>query len=98
MLIGEIMTEEERQDFVKAWQEAENMITMIDPEFKKLGGSIKSPVEATATDILTLLRFLRVEIRSMLHDNESMVREKQGLYTFIQENGQGDALDKGLGG
>ena len=77
----------ERDDFMIAWQEAENMITLIDPQFKELGGTIKKPDKATAKDMVVLLQFLRVEIRAMLLERESLVREKEGLYRFIQSNG-----------
>ena len=79
--------ESERDAFKHVWQEAENLITIIDPQFKELGGTIKKPDNASAEDIVTLLKFLRVEIRAMLLNNESLTREKEGLYRFIQSNG-----------
>lgn len=76
----------------ESWLEAENLITLIDPQFEELGGVIHKPDEPSAGDLKKVLQFLRVEIRSMLHKNESLSREKLGLLRFIQSKGQGTMI------
>jgi len=91
------MNREEQQEFQESWAEAENLITMIDPHFKELGGAIHKPDKPKVGDLKKLLQFLRVEVRSVLHDKESLIREKLGLMRFIQNQGKGKLLDGGDG-
>jgi len=62
------MNENDRKEFREAWLEAENLITLIDPHFKTLGGVIHMPDVPSVEDIVTLMQYLRVEIRSLLLD------------------------------
>ena len=76
---------------MESWQEVENMITMIDPQFKELGGQItKKPEVATAGDLKKVLIFLRTEVGAMLLNNEALQREKQGLFKMLQDQGNPD--------
>ena len=90
------MNKDERQQYAEAWLEAENLITLIDPQFKELGGVINKPEKPSVADIKKLMQFLRVEIRSLLHDKESLEREKTGLLRFIKNHGDGKLLDGNL--
>jgi len=84
------MNKDERREFKEAWLEAENLITLIDPHFKELGGVIHMPEVPTVGDLKRLLQFLRVEIRALLLDRESLEREKIGLRNYIDTHGSED--------
>ena len=76
------MTKEERKEFTKAWLEAENVITLIEPNFVP-EKQFKRPSEAGPKEIKFLLQFLRVQVRLLLHDKESIQRENMSLSKLI---------------
>lgn len=78
------MTKEEKKEFSEAWLEAENIITMIDPQFIPKE-QLKRPENSGPKEIKLLLQFLRVLVRSLLHDKESTVRENMSLSRLIDQ-------------
>ena len=81
------MTQLERKQFNEAWFEAENIITVIDPQFVP-EQQFKRPENCGPKEIVFLLQFLRLQVRMMLHDKESTERENQSLVNLV-ERGQG---------
>lgn len=79
------MTKSEREEFRKAWLEAENIITVIDPQFQP-SVQFKRPEEAGPTEIKLLLQFLRVQVKLLLHDKESTERENMSLSRLIDQH------------
>lgn len=77
------MTKEEKQDFHDAWLEAENVISLLDPYFQP-EKQFKRPEEAGPAEIKLLLAFLRLAVRSFLHDKESTERENLTLTKMIE--------------
>lgn len=76
------MTKDEKKHFNDAWLEAENIITLMDPNFQP-EKQFKRPEEAGPHEIKLLLAFLRLAVRSFLHDKESTERENQTLTKMI---------------
>lgn len=76
------MTKKEKKDFHDAWLEAENIITLLDPHFQP-EKQIKRPEDASPHEIKLLLAFLRLAVKSFLHDKESTERENQTLTKMI---------------
>ncbi len=72
------MNRKERKQFTQAWLEAENMITMIEPQFVP-EKQFKRPENSGPEELNLLLQFLRFQVRMMLHDKESTERENQTL-------------------
>jgi len=79
------MTKEERKCFNSCWLETENIITIIDPHFCPTE-NFKRPEEAGPQEIKSLLQFLRIQVRMLLHDKESTERERNGLDKILQEH------------
>ena len=79
------MTKDERKQFNDCWLETENIITIIDPHFCPTE-CIKRPEEAGPREIKSLLQFLRIQVRMLLHDKESTERERNGLDKILQEH------------
>jgi len=79
------MTKNEKKQFCEAWYEAENIITIIDPNFQP-EKQVKRPEEAGPQEIKSLLQFLRIQVRMLLHDKESTERERNGLDKILQEH------------
>lgn len=79
------MTKKERKEFSEAWLEAENIITLIEPEFVPEKQFLR-PEEATPTEIKLLLQFLRVAVKLLLHDKESTARENLTLSGLVDQN------------
>lgn len=78
------MTKNEKKEFCKAWLEAENIITVIDPHFK-LASRFKSPEEAGPLEIKLLLQFLRIQVRALLLDRDATQRENMTLAKLIDD-------------
>jgi len=78
------MTKTEKEQFTQAWLEAENVITVIDPEFIP-EKQIKRPEEAGPKEIILLLQFLRLLVKLLLHDKESTARENQSLSKLVDQ-------------
>lgn len=78
------MTKDEKKQFTQAWQEAENIITIIDPYFQPKE-MLKRPEESGPQEIRSLLQFLRIQVRSLLHNKESAEREREIFYNLLQE-------------
>jgi len=78
------MTKRERKEFTKAWYEAENIITLIEPEFMP-EKRFRRPEEAGPKEIKLLLQFLRFQVRMMLHDKESTERENLTLVKLVNQ-------------
>jgi hypothetical protein len=76
------MTKEERKHFHDAWLEAENIITLMEPNFRP-EKQFKRPEDAGPEEIKLLLAFLRLAVRSFLHDKESTERENLSLTKII---------------
>jgi len=76
------MTKEEKVQFIHAWQEAENIITVIEPELIP-EQQFKRPENCGPKEINFLLQFLRLQVKMMLHDKESTERENQTLANLI---------------
>jgi hypothetical protein len=79
------MTKQERKEFTKAWYEAENIITLIEPEFIP-EKQFKRPEEAGPYELNLLLQFLRVAIKMELHDKESTHRENETLRNLVDQH------------
>lgn len=86
------MNKDEREQFAQAWLEVENVITLIDPNFQP-EKRFKRPEEAGPMEIKSLLQFLRVQVRMLLHDNESIKRENLTLSKLIE-----DGVNESCGG
>jgi len=78
------MTKEERKQFHDCWLEAENIITLIEPNFVP-EKQFKRPEESGPREIKLLLQFLRVQVRLLLHDKESTERENMSLSNLIDQ-------------
>lgn len=79
------MTKIEKKEFRDAWLEAENVITMIEPQFVP-EKQFKRPEEASPKEIKLLLQFLRTLVRMLLHDKESTERENISLSRLIDQH------------
>jgi hypothetical protein len=79
------MTKNEKKQFCEAWLEAEDIITLIDPNFQP-EKQVKRPEEAGPQEIKSLLQFLRIQVRLLLHDKEATERERNGFYKILQEH------------
>jgi len=80
------MTKSERKEFVEAWQETENIITVIVPTLSP-EVMFKRPEESGPKEIKLLLQFLRIAVKDLLHDKESTVRERDSLLKMLKEEG-----------
>jgi len=78
------MTKQERKEFSESWYEAENVITLIEPEFIP-EEYFKRPEECGPKEIKYLLQFLRFQVKMMLHDKESTERENMSLVKLIED-------------
>lgn len=78
------MTKDEKKQFCEAWLEAENVITMIEPQFVPKE-QLKRPEDSGPEEIKLLLQFLRVLVRLLLHDKESTARENMSLSRLIDQ-------------
>lgn len=78
------MTKEEKKEFRDAWLEAENIITLIEPNFIP-EKQFKRPEESGPKEIKLLLQFLRLLVRSLLHDKESTGRENLTLTRLVDQ-------------
>jgi len=78
------MTKDEKEQFVQAWLEAENIITLLDPYFQP-EKQLKRPEESGPQEIKKLLQFLRIQVKLFLHDKESTERERNTFYKMLQE-------------
>ena len=78
------MTKEERKEFRNAWLEAENIITLIEPNFVP-EKQFKRPSESGPKEIKFLLQFLRVQVRLLLHEKESTERENMTLAKIVDQ-------------
>ena len=76
------MTKQERKEFEEAWAEIENIITVIDPQFHP-SSQFKRPKKVGPRELKFLLQFLRIQVKLLLHDNESMRREQESLKNII---------------
>lgn len=83
------MTKEEKKQFSEAWQEAENIITLIDPYFEPKK-QLKRSGRAGPEEIKSLLQFLRVLVRTTLHDKESVQRERDSFYNMLRKASEVD--------
>ena len=81
----EIMNRKERKQFTQAWLEAENIITMIEPEFVP-EKQFRRPEKSGPEEINFLLQFLRLVVRVMLHDKESTERENLTLAKLVDQH------------
>jgi len=79
------MTKEERKEFRNCWLEAENIITLIDPRLQP-EQQFKRPEEAGPKEIKSLIQFLRIQVRLLLHDKEATERERNVFYKMLQEH------------
>ena len=79
------MTKLEQKHFTLAWLEAENIITLIDPEFIP-EEYFKRPEDCGPKEIKLLLQFLRFMVKMMLHDKESTERENISLVNLVKHN------------
>jgi len=80
------MTKGERKEFEEAWLELENVITVIDPHFNPVS-QFKRPKKVGPEELKFLLQFLRIQVKLLLHDNESRVREQESLKALIEKQG-----------
>ena len=78
------MTKKEKKLFVQAWLEAENLITLIYPEFHP-EIQFKRPEDASPLELNMLLQFLRLVIKMLLHDKESTEREIMSLTNILNK-------------
>jgi len=78
------MTKQERIEFEEAWLEIENLITIIDPHFHP-ASNFKRPEECGPGELKLMLGFLRILVKLLLHDNESMKREQESLQILIDK-------------
>jgi len=78
------MTKDEKKEFKEIWLEIENVITTIDPHFHPVS-QFKRPDKVGAGELKLLLQFLRIQIKLLLHDNESMRREQDSLRIMIEK-------------
>lgn len=79
------MTKDEKEQFAQAWLECENIITTIDPYFSPTE-NFKRPEAAGPREIKSLLQFLRIQVKLLLHDKEATERERNGFYKILQEH------------
>lgn len=77
------MTKEERLQFTQAWLEAENIVTVIEPQFVP-EEHFKRPEDCGPQEIVLLLQFLRLQVKMLLHDKESTERENQVLVNLVE--------------
>jgi len=78
------MTKKERKHFHDCWLEAENVITLIEPEFVP-EKQFRRPDASGPKEIKLLLQFLRVQVRMLLHDKESTERENLTLAQLVDQ-------------
>lgn len=78
------MTKKERKQFTEAWYEAENIITLIEPEFVP-EEQFRRPEQSGPREITYLLQFLRFQVRMLLHDRESTGRENMSLVKILDQ-------------
>ena len=78
------MTKLEKEEFRDAWLEAENVITLIEPNFVP-EKQFKRPEQSGPKEIKLLLQFLRVLVKVLLHDRESTQRENMSLSKLIDQ-------------
>lgn len=83
--LEDIMTKNESEEFTKAWLEAENIITLIDPQFVP-EQQLQRPEKAGPKEIKLLLQFLRVLVKVLLHDKESTERENISLARLVDSH------------
>jgi len=77
------MTKQERAQFTQAWFEAENIVTVIEPQFIP-EKHFKRPENCGPKEIILLLQFLRLQVKMLLHDKESTERENQTLVGMVE--------------
>lgn len=81
------MTKQERKEFGEAWLEIENIITAIDPQFHP-SSQFRRPEEVGPREMKFMLQFLRIQVKLLLHDNESRQREQESLRIMIEKQGK----------
>lgn len=79
------MTKKERKHFRDCWLEAENIISLIEPEFIP-EKQFRRPEQSGPAEIKLLLGFLRLLVRALLHDRESSKRETQSLAKIVDQH------------
>ena len=79
------MNRKERKCFCEDWLELENIITMIEPEFRP-EVQFRRPEVCGPEELKYLLQFLRVLVRLLLHDKESTVRENMSLAKLVDQH------------
>lgn len=78
------MTKTEKKEFCEAWQEAENIITVVEPTFQP-EKQFKRPQDAGPKEIKLLLQFLRVVVKDLLLDREATHRENETLGNLVDQ-------------
>jgi len=78
------MTKKERKEFTQAWLETENIITIIEPELNP-EHQFRRPERSGPKEINLLLQFLRLQVRMLLHDKESTMRENETLARLVDQ-------------
>jgi len=79
------MTKEERKHFRDCWLEAENIVTVIEPQFTP-EEYFKRPEDCGPNEIKYLLQFIRLQVKMLLHDKESTERENVSLANLVEHN------------
>jgi len=78
------MNAKERKQFIEVWLELENIVTVIEPSIPPEQW-FKRPEKCGFGELKSLLQFLRLQVKLLLHDRESTERENITLSQVIEK-------------